>query len=57
MDAKPPQIFDHRTHKFSAGALRVQIFVTQNQSALMLDRALSGDQEGTRMAEMEQSRR
>jgi hypothetical protein len=54
-DAEPVQIFDHALHELRAAALRIQVFVAENQLTMMLAGALRGGPERERVTEVEQT--
>ena len=54
-DAEPGEVFEHGGDEFGAGALRVEVFVAQQERAVVLARAVEGSPECCRMAEVEQA--
>jgi hypothetical protein len=55
VDAEPAQVLDHCLDEFRATALRIQIFVAEDQLAAMLGSAMRRGPKRTRMAEMEKA--
>jgi hypothetical protein len=57
MYAKPTEVFEHGVFELWSAALRIEIFVSEDQSAMMLARALGGDPERAGVSQMKQARR
>ncbi len=55
MDAEPMEILEHRIGEIRPGALRIQVFVAQNESASGVARSNIRGPEGSRVAHMQQS--
>jgi hypothetical protein len=49
------QILDHRIDEFGTAALRIQILISQNQSAVSLGGSLGGNPKRPRMSDVEQA--
>jgi len=54
-DAEPGQVFEHRRDEFGAGALRVEVFVAEEERAVVLACAGEGGEKRGRVAEMKQA--
>src|SRR5688500_17017488 len=52
VDSQPAKVLEHGLNEIQAKADCIQIIITQNQHALGVSRAFSGDPEGTGMAQM-----
>lgn len=55
-DAEPGEIFEHSRDEFRAGTLRVEIFVAQEEGAVVFARAIRCGEECGRVAEVEEAR-
>jgi hypothetical protein len=55
-DAQPAQVFAHGFSEFFARALRVEVFVAEQERAMVLLGALVSDPESARVSEVEQAR-
>ena len=55
VNAKPVQVLDHGFCKFGPRSLRIKVFVAKDQCAFMLKRALRGDPERSRVADVQQA--
>ncbi len=54
LNSKPSQIFHHCVHKFRAAALRIQVFIAENQLTAILGGTLSGRPKRARVAKVKQ---
>jgi len=54
-DAEPGEIFNHCVDELGAGSLRVEVFVAEEQGAVMLASAVVSGEERCRVAEVEQA--
>ena len=53
--SKPMQVFDHGLHKLGLAALRVQVFIAENQRSALLAASLSCNPERARVSEVEKT--
>ena len=54
--SKPMQVFDHGLHKLGPAALRIEVFVAENQRSALLGASLSCNPERARVSEVEKAR-
>ena len=54
-DSQPVQIFDHGLHKLGSAALRIQVFVAENQRSALLTASLRCNPERARVSEVEKT--
>ena len=56
MDSKPAEVIEHGLNELGPATLRVEIFVAQDQSAILLTCTLSSNPESSCVAEVQQAR-
>src|SRR5271169_1211649 len=56
-DAEPLEVFDHRACELCSRALRIEIFVAENQGAPVVERTLVGDPESAGVSDVEKTGR
>jgi hypothetical protein len=54
-DSEPAQVLDHGLHKLGPAALRIQVFVAENQRSAVLRASLRCNPERARVSEVEKT--
>jgi hypothetical protein len=57
LNTQPAQVFEHSRNKFWTAAIGIEVFVAKYKNAARFPRPFRRNQKGTRVAEVENSRR